>query len=133
MHERPENEPRVLYPPEGQTFLQNVEIGKTDRVSCWYSPAVERRSGPRSSEGQRGLFALADIPGHMVVAIKHRRPLSELEPEELDRNRVGYNHSDEPNAHVVAPEEISLNFVVTDRPIEPGEEITVDLLGSDGS
>jgi hypothetical protein len=127
IQERPEEGPRVLFPLEAQVFLELVEIGRTDGVSAWHSPAIERRRTV-VAEG-RGLFALENIPENTLVAIKQLRLLSELTSEEAERNLVGYNHSSDPNAKIMPIEGASLSFVVTHQPVDAGEEITVDLLG----
>ncbi len=120
----------MLLSSKAEAFLTMVEMGRTDRVRPWYSSDIERRKGPGIAS--RGLFAIENIPEHTLVAIKHRRVLSELTPEEVDANRIGYRHSGEPNADIMLPEGVSLDFVVTRQDIAAGEEVTVDLLGRDG-
>lgn len=145
-----------LYPPEAQTFLEQVELGYTDGISCWRSDAVERRQG--SHVAGQGLFALTDIPASMLVAIKQGRVvngqtihnfariiqgshqqigpdkfLTGLTPTEVDKGLVGYNHSCEPNARIVLFKGASLAFLVTRQAIKAGDEITADYAVSENS
>jgi hypothetical protein len=128
-HEWPQEERGVLLPPDALPALDKIERGETDSVSSWHSSAIERPDlGPME---RRGLFALEDIPENKLIAIKRRCDLSDLTQEEVLKNLVGYNHSDDPNARIILPEGVSLEYVVTSRSIAAGEEVTVDLLGGD--
>jgi hypothetical protein len=134
---------------EAYNYLEAIDAGETDGVSCWRSPSVVRRDGS-DIEGV-GLFAEQDIAANTLIAVKQGRVvdrrtvkdntevmqgshqqigpdqfLAGLTAEEVDKNLIGYNHSCVPNAKVVLFEGVPLSFVVTDKPIAKGDEITVD-------
>lgn len=144
-----ENQPGLLLPRGAETFLELLEMGRTDGVGAWRAEAVERRDGSEI-EGQ-GLFAVEDIPGGTLVAIKPGHVLTShqvkengdiikgshqqigpnqflagLDADEVDKNLVGYNHSCDPNAKVMLFKGASLSFLVTREPIAAGDEITAD-------
>jgi hypothetical protein len=143
------HQPGLLLPPGADTYLELMEIGRTDGITVWRAPSVERREGSEI-EGQ-GLFALEAIPEGMVIAIKPGHVLTSQEvkenadiingsqqqigpnqflagrtAEEVDKNLVGYNHSCDPNAKVMLFEGASLSLLVTRHAIEAGDEITAD-------
>jgi uncharacterized protein len=130
-------------------FLDAMDEGQTDGVSCWRSNLVERREGS-DIEGV-GLFATDDIEEGSLIAIKQGRVISDREvkdnseviqgsqqqisanqfiagltAEEVDKNLVGYNHSCDPNAKVVLFKGQPLSLLVARKPIKAGEEVTVD-------
>ncbi len=130
-------------------FLHKFDNGKTDGITCWRVSSVERRSGS-NIEGV-GLFAVDQISVGTVLGIKQGHILSEAEvyknadvikgshqqigpneflagflPEEVDRNLIGYNHSCDSNARIVVLKGVPLAFLVANKPIEEGEEISTD-------
>lgn len=150
---RLDDDPGFRYPTGAQAFVELLEMGRSDGVSCWRSESVERREGS-DIEG-RGLFATEDIPVNTLIAIKQGHVVSSgdvkdnaaviqgsqqqigpneflagLTEEEVDRNLVGYNHSCDPNATVVIPKGASLAFLVTRKPVTQGQEITADYSAS---
>jgi hypothetical protein len=144
-----ERQPGLLLPQEAEAFLELLEMGRTDGVSAWRAPSIERRDGS-AIEG-RGLFAAADIPANSLIAIKTGHVLTSeqvkengdiiqgsqqqigpnqflagLDADEVDKNLVGYNHSCDPNAKVMLFKGASLSFLVTREPVAAGDEITAD-------
>jgi hypothetical protein len=136
---------------EALSFLEAIDRGETDGISCWRSPDVERRYGS-SIDGQ-GVFATDKIAANTLIGIKQGRVvdsqtvkenaevingshqqidrnhfLAGLTPEDVDKNLLGYNHSCDPNSHIVLVEGLALSFLVSNRPIDgdKSEEITVD-------
>lgn len=58
----------ALYPPGAESHMQLLEMGRTDPVAAWFSPAIARRDG--SAIAGQGLIAVTEIPENMLVAIK---------------------------------------------------------------
>jgi hypothetical protein len=147
-----EQQPGLLLPPEAETYLELMEMGRKDGMTVWRAPGVERRDGSEI-EGQ-GLFAVESIPQNTLIAIKPGLVLTSQKvkanadvingsqqqigpnqflagttPEEVDKNLVGYNHSCNPNAKVILFKGASMAFLVTREPIKVEDEpveITVD-------
>ncbi len=142
-------------PPAAEDYISRFEAGLTDEVSAQRYGA-ERREGS-NIEG-RGLFATEDIPAGTIIAIKPGRLLTEAQvkeladviqhsqqqigediflagtsPEEVDSNLVGYNHSCDPNAKVIIPNDTALALLVSRQDIKVGQEITVDYAVSQAS
>lgn len=130
-------------------YLGKFDHGQTDGITCWRSDSIKRKEGSKI-EGV-GLFALEDIepgkviaikPGHVVYGttikdnvevirgshqqIGPNQFLTGLTKEEVERNLVGYNHSCDPNARVVVIKDVPLAFLISKKPIQKAEEVTVD-------
>ena len=141
--------PDLIIPAAAKDFFVLFDGGKTDGITCWRADQIQRRPG--SKIDGVGLFAVSEIEPLTLIAIKpgrvvDRRTIKEyahiikgshqqigptqflagLTPEEVNANLVGYNHSCDPNAKIIALKDVPLAFVVSKRAIGKSEEIATD-------